>query len=69
MPRFECSFELELTSLGEREMLCWVCDLPGPEWKLCLKTRRSVIWRGLHTDCKIDVESKRGSRELPAVKP
>lgn len=66
MPSLTVSLDLELTSPDERELLCWVCDLPGPEWKLCLKTRRSVIWRGLHTECKVDLESKQA---LTAVRP
>ena len=70
MPRLELSLELELVPTGERDMLCWICDLPGPEWKLALQTRRSVIWRGIHTDCKIDVESrKHASSLMQAVKP
>lgn len=58
MPRLELSLDLEPTALEERDLCCLICDLQNCEWKMTLHTKNNVIWRAIHTSCKIALEKK-----------
>ena len=68
MPRLEVAIDLEPTAPEERDLCCFVCDLPNCEWKLTLPTKNNVIWRAIHGACKIALESRYRSHAPPFEK-
>ena len=72
MPRIEVSLELEPAHpTDEWSLLCLACLKEGCEWKLRLPIEQETRVAGLHSRCKIALETRRASSTtaLPAVKP